>query len=293
MTNSSQPPTTEQPEKTTRRSWLKRTFFYGTAAIATGVGYSALEAGWLKIKQQRVAIPDLPSEWRGLRIAQLTDLHHGPYTGLDYISNAIRLANEQKPDLILLTGDYSHRHAKYVLPCIRELGELRAPLGVYTIPGNHEYYKGINTYYEALKLTDIRDLTNQSVTLRRNGSELALAGIDDYMCGQPNLVQAMASVKPGIPALLLCHNADAILEQTDPRVQLILSGHTHGGQINIPFYGPPVLPGGYRAPYIAGLYQTATSQIYVSRGIGSIVPPLRFNAPPELTILELDVAPAT
>ncbi len=290
MTNSSQPPTTTQPSKTTRRGWLKRTLLYGSAAIAAGVSYSALEAGWLTIKQQRVAIPGLPAEWRGLRIAQLTDLHHGPYTGLDYISNSIRLANEQKPDLILLTGDYSHRHAKYVLPCIRELGKLQAPLGVYTIPGNHEYYKGINTYHEALKLTDIRDLTNQSVTLRRNGSELALAGVDDHMMGQPNIAQAMSRVKPYQTTVLLSHNADAILNLDDPRVKLILSGHTHGGQISVPFYGPPFLPANYQAPYVAGLYSTPTAQIYVSRGIGTIVPPLRFNAPPELTILEFDGA---
>lgn len=283
-------PSTPSPAKSTRRSWLKRTFLYGTAAIAAGVGYSAIEAGWLTIKNQRVAIPGLPTEWRGARIAQLTDLHHGPFTGLEFISKAIRLANEQKPDLILLTGDYSHRDGKYVLPCIRELGELRAPLGVFTIPGNHEYYKGIHTYYSALRLTDIRDLTNQATILHRDGAPLGLAGIDDYMCSRPNLAQAMSSLPADLPTLLLCHNADAILEQNDPRVKLTLSGHTHGGQINIPFYGPPILPGQYRAPYIAGLYDTPTAQIYVSRGIGTIMPPLRFNVPPELTILELDVA---
>lgn len=283
-------PSSQQPAKTTRRGWLKRAFFYGTATVAAGVGYSALEAGWLTIKRQRIAIPGLPPEWRGVRIAQLTDVHHGPYTGLEYIAHAVQLANEQQPDLVLLTGDYSHRSAKYILPCIRELGDLRAPLGVFTIPGNHEYYKGIHLYHDALRLTDIRDLTNQSVILRRRGAELALAGIDDHMCGQPNIAQAMSAVKSDLPTLLLSHNADAILNLGDPRVKLILSGHTHGGQVSIPFYGPPYLPGNYQAPYIAGLYQTPTAQIYVSRGIGTIVPPLRFNAPPEVTILELDVA---
>lgn len=277
--------------KTTRRGWLKRAFWYGTAAVAAGVGYSAIEAGWLTITKQRVALPGLPPEWRGLRIVQLTDVHHGPFTGLEYITHAVQLANEQQPDLILLTGDYSHRDRKYILPCIRELGDLRAPLGVFTIPGNHEYYKGIHLYHEALRLTDIRDLTNKSVILRRGGAELALAGIDDHMCGQPNIAQAMSRVPSELPALLLSHNADAILDLSDPRIKLILSGHTHGGQISIPFYGAPYLPGQYQAPYIAGLYKTPTAQIYVSRGIGTITPPLRFNAPPELTILELDVAP--
>ena len=290
MTNTNQPPTPAPPAKTTRRGWLKRTLLYGAAAAAAGVGYSALEAGWLTIKQQRVALPGLPAEWRGVRIAQLTDVHHGPFTGLEYIANAVTLANAQKPDLILLTGDYSHRHSKYILPCIRELGELRAPLGVYTIPGNHEYYKGIHLYHEALRFTDIRDLTNESVILRHRGAELALAGIDDHIMGWPNIAQALANVKSELPTLLLSHNADAILNLDDPRVKLILSGHTHGGQVSIPFYGAPFLPGDYQAPYVAGLYQTPTAQIYVSRGIGTISPPLRFNAPPELTILELDVA---
>jgi predicted MPP superfamily phosphohydrolase len=258
--------------------------------MAAGLGYSAVEASWLTMSNQRIAIPGLPSEFRGLRIVQLTDLHHGPFTGLEFIARAVQLANEQQPDLILLTGDYSFRERKYVMPCIRELGDLRAPLGVYTIPGNHEYYKGIQLYHDSLRLTDIRDLTNQSVILRRRGAELALAGIDDHMMGQPSIERALSNVKSELPTLLMSHNADAILSLSDPRVKLILSGHTHGGQISIPFYGPPYLPGNYQAPYYAGLYQTPTAQIYVSRGIGTIFPPVRFNAPPELTILELDVA---
>jgi uncharacterized protein len=278
------------PPNATRRGWLKRTLLYGTTALAAGLAYSALEACWLTVTNQRVAIPGLPSEFQGLRIVQLTDLHHGPYTGLEFIARTVQLANEQQPDLILLTGDYSQRESKYVLPCIRELGDLRAPLGVYTIPGNHEYYRGIKLYHDALRLTEIRDLTNQSVILRRNGAELALAGIDDHMMGQPRIDRAMSHVKSELPTILLSHNADAILNLSDPRVKLILSGHTHGGQISIPFYGPPHLPETYQAPYIAGLYQTPTAQIYVSRGIGTIFPPLRFNAPPELTVLELDVA---
>jgi predicted MPP superfamily phosphohydrolase len=99
----------------------------------------------------------------------------------------------------------------------------------------------------------------------------------------------MSQVKSDLPTILLSHNADAILNLDDHRVKLILSGHTHGGQVSVPFYGPPFLPANYQAPYVAGLYSTPTAQIYVSRGIGTIVPPLRFNAPPELTILELDV----
>ncbi len=290
MTNSNQPLTTEPPAKTTRRGLLKRAFWYGTAAAAAGVGYSAIEAGWLTLKQVRVAIPGLPPEWRGARIAQLTDIHHGPFTGLDYIANAVKLTNEQQPDVVLLTGDFSHRHPKYVLPCFRKLAELQAPLGVFTIPGNHEYYEGIAHYYDGVDYAEFRDLTNRSTILRRNGAPLGLAGIDDYLVGQPNLDRAMSPLPVELPTLLLCHNADGILEQNDSRVKLILSGHTHGGQVNFPFYGPPYL-GGYRAPYIAGLYQTPrAAQIYVSRGIGTITPPLRFNAPPELTILELDVA---
>jgi predicted MPP superfamily phosphohydrolase len=127
------------------------------------------------------------------------------------------------------------------------------------------------------------------VQLTRDQQSLYFAGLDDYMWGRPNQTRAYDGLPRDACVLMLAHNPDIIQTISDPRIRLTCCGHTHGGQINLPLYGPPIKPFGYKSDYIAGMYDTPTAaKVYVSRGLGTILPPLRFNSPPEVTLITLE-----
>jgi uncharacterized protein len=273
----------------TRRRWIKRTLLWGIGAVAAGTTYSAIEASWITVERVTFSDPLIPTAWRGTKIVQLTDLHHGPVTGLPYIEKVVQQANALEPDIIFLTGDYPHRNPKYVAPCFEALSQLRAKQAIFSVPGNHDYYQHINNYRQAIARHQFTDLTNRHVQLTRDQQSLYIAGLDDYMWGRPNQTRAYDGIPREVCVLLLAHNPDIIQTINDQRIRLTCCGHTHGGQINLPLYGPPIKPFGYKSDYIAGMYDTPTAaKVYVSRGLGTILPPLRFNSPPEVTLITLD-----
>jgi predicted MPP superfamily phosphohydrolase len=238
------------------------------------------------VYRQRIVVPGLPPAFDGVRAAVLTDLHHGPWTGLPYIRAAIRVAGELNADLILLGGDYSHCSSQYIDPCVEALAELRAPLGMYAVLGNHDYYNNVAMTRAALERNKIELLLNSGVWLERHGQRLWLGGVDDYACGVPELEPALQGLKPNEPALLLSHNPDFVEEIKDPRVALTICGHTHGGQVVFPIVGAPIVPSRYGQKYLRGLIKADDHLVYVSRGVGTITPPVRFMDPPEVTLLE-------
>jgi len=273
--------------KRTRRSFLKRAI-WGTAGLLTaGLVYTGIEACWINVVRKKIAVPRLPLPWQGTTVALLTDLHHGPYTGLGYIRRIVELTNALEPDLIFLTGDYVHRDPKYIAPCQAVLADLRGKLGVYAVPGNHDYYEGIDRWLNALPKS-IQNVTNGGVWLDKQGTGLRIAGIDDLWNGKPDLAAALETTGALEACLLLCHNPDFVeIGLTDPRVSLVLSGHTHGGQAVFPLIGAPIVPSYFGQKYLHGLVQGPHALVYVSRGLGTITPPLRFCSPPELTLIEL------
>ena len=285
--------------RVTRRNFLRWTLGAGLAAAAAGagsVGYAfALEPGWLAVERVTVRVPGLPPALDGLTVAHLSDLHWGPYTGQPEIRTAVEKANAFAADLIVLTGDYVLQSAGYAAPCAQELAALRAPLGVFAIPGNHDYWTDIDVVTAQLRATRLTLLRNSSHRLEVGGAPLWLAGVDDVWEQHHDLDAALAGVPLGEPILLLVHEPDFADQaaQSPHCVFLQLSGHSHGGQVNLPFYGPPILPWLGRK-YPAGLQTVAgsTLQVYTSRGVGVIAPPLRFNCRPEVTLLTLAGAQA-
>lgn len=264
------------------------------ATGACGVAYTlALGQGWLAVEWVTVRIPGLPPGLEGLNLAHLSDLHWGPYTGQKEVQAAVALANAQAPDLIVLTGDYVLGSAKYAQPCSRELAALSAPLGVFAIPGNHDYCTDIGVVAADLRAAGLRLLRNASHRLEIEGTPLWLTGVDDIWEGHDDLDAALTVVPLGEPVLLLVHEPDfADLAARSPhRILLQCSGHSHGGQVNLPLIGPPVMPWlGQKFP--AGLQRVpgSTLQVYTNRGIGVTVPPVRFNCRPEVTLLTLSLA---
>lgn len=277
----------------TRRTFFRRTLQLGAAGVGivgAGVGYGFWEAFDVRIDRRAVRVPNLPAAFAGKSLAVLADLHHGPHVSLDFIRSAVRTTNALRPDLIALVGDYAHR-GPYVEaelpPCLEVLSELKAPLGVYAVPGNHDMGNDGRTYREEIARTPLTDLTNRATDLSLRGERLWLAGVDDKWWGQPDLHRALRGVPDGAAVILLCHNPDFMEEEPDPRVGLALSGHTHGGQVYLPGVGAPWMPSRYGMKYRHGLVQAPASWVFVSRGLGESGVPVRFGAPPEINLLTL------
>ncbi|MBX7103044.1 MAG: metallophosphoesterase [Gemmataceae bacterium] len=275
--------------KLTRRGWIRRIVRTAFASCVAAVAYGFGETFWLQVTRPRIRVPGLPPVFDGLTIAFLTDIHHGNYTGIDFVRRVVAATNALKPDLILLGGDYVHGRTgdDYFLPCLAALNELTAPFGVWSVPGNHDYWENIRRYYAAISHTQIHDLCNRGAWLNRGDSRIRLAGVDDHWCGRPDLQAALGDCGPDDVAILLCHNPDYIEERVaDPRVRLALCGHLHGGQVLLPFI-PPQVPSKYGAKYLKGLVQGPTTPVYVSRGIGTVSLPFRFRSRPEIALITL------
>lgn len=273
-----------------RRNFLK----LAAAGAAAGLGAAALGAGWATliepnwpvVEQIGVTLPRLPARLEGLRVAQLSDLHISSYTTAGDIERAAALAMRQSPDVIVLTGDFIWREVwQYAEELVEPLRTLRAPLGVYAVLGNHDHWEDAALATRVLGEAGVTLLLNQAVRLDA-GAPLWLAGLDDVWERKHDMAAALAGAPDDECKLLLVHEPDYADEAARYPVDLQLSGHSHGGQINLPGYGRPVLPYLGRK-YPAGLYQVGPLALYTNRGIGVIAPPVRFNCPPEVTLLTL------
>jgi predicted MPP superfamily phosphohydrolase len=264
-----------------------RTALGGAAGAALAAGcYGCFEAGWIQVDEIELAIPGLPTAFQGKRVAFLTDIHHGPYTDLNYLHSIVRTTQLGNPDLIVLGGDYCLRDAKYIAPCFDALGNLDAPMGVYGVLGNHDFRHGLSETRNCMKHAGVQELTNRGLVLHDRGDRFHLAGVDDLWTGEPRLKPALVNVKPGEKALVLSHNPDFCETLTDDRVGLVLSGHTHGGQVVFPGVSPFV-PSFYGDKYLRGVVQAPTTTVFVSRGLGTSIFPARFGSRPEINFITL------
>jgi predicted MPP superfamily phosphohydrolase len=255
-----------------------------------------IEPTWLELNCHDVAIADLPIEFAGFRIAQLSDFHCSRHVTPSYLSEAVDLALSQNPDLIVLTGDFIHRGYQYVGAVAAALGRLSAPAGVYAVLGNHDFSVrnalGFRRYRHlhravagALAAQGIRVLHNQSVSLTRGEAMLHLIGVDDLWSRVCDLASAFSGASPTVPRIVLAHNPRTVEHLNGERCDLMLSGHTHGGQINLPGVGRPTLSRKARK-FAAGMYRHNSTHLYVNKGVGFGFR-FRFGVRPEVAILRL------
>ena len=270
-----------------RRSFLKAAAFGGPAAAVGASAYGLYEAGAVVVERPEVTVPRLPAAFDGLRVAFLADIHHSPFVTLDFVAGIVRTTLALQPDVVVLGGDYSGKEAKYIGPCFEVLAALKAPLGVFGVLGNHDYWHGIAESHAGFRSSRVMELTNAGVWLERGSHRLRLAGVDDLWCGQISAVSALGDARPDDACVLVSHNPDFAEKLRDDRVGLVLSGHTHGGQLYVPGYGAPIVPSRYGQKYLKGLVQAPATQMYVSRGLGTSATPMRFRSPPELTLMTL------
>ncbi len=228
-------------------------------------------------------VPTLPPGLEGLRIGQISDIHLGmPHTERN-LEWAIEQMQFARPDLLALTGDMvGHRDGIMRLATL--LSRLNAPLGIYAVPGNHDYWEGIDDVRSALSICDIPLLLNEHRHLTWNDTDLWLAGTDDIWDGHYNLRAALRGIPSDGFKLLLSHAPDTADEAADHDVAVQLSGHTHGGHFRLPFLGAFSAPR-YGVRYIMGSHTVGRMALYVSRGLGGM--PLRLFCRPEITILTL------
>jgi len=276
----------------------------GTLGTAVGRGFE--EAQGLTVKKIVIPIAQLPPAFDGFVIAHLSDFHYHPIYTAKPIVKGIREANKLNPDVVVLTGDFvtipafgSRRRARAIdtiqaqaEPCAELLSQLRPGQGIYAVLGNHDQGSQPAVVTESLQNRGIRVLRNQSVSLERNGSRLWFAGVDDVLEGADNLLQAISGIPRRDTIILLAHEpdiADDVAAESPVSVQL--SGHSHGGQIRLPWTGPPYLPELARR-YPWGLRKVGDLSLYTNCGLGTFQLPIRLNCPPEVTLVRLVRAPA-
>jgi predicted MPP superfamily phosphohydrolase len=272
-----------------RRTFLKTALAATIPATGCAAAYGLFEAGWVRIDRRTLPLARLPDSFDGVQIAFLTDIHHGPFTSLDYVSAVIRTTLVLGPDVIVLGGDYSLKDGKYIRPCLDVHAALTAPLGVYGVLGNHDYWHGVAETRAALKAAHVEELTNRGVWLRRGSDRLRLAGVDDLWTGRADVQAALGDATRDDACLLISHNPDLAEVLHEPRVGLMLSGHTHGGQVVFPT-GAPFVPSRYGQKYLRGLVQAPETLIYVSRGLGTSGVPVRVACRPEINLITLKAA---
>jgi len=262
----------------------------GAAGLAA---YAFLvEPRWIQVTRTRIHLRSLPGPLEGLRIALLSDLHAGEGTPMWVIRRASELVMREAPDLIAITGDLIADDADSFHSVLDALGGLSAPLGVYAVPGNHDHTVGIDKWRQEIgEHPVIRNLTNMAVMRDVAGARLCIAGVDDLSSGDPTLNELPPPDRRDI-TVLLAHDPDQAerAKRAYDRVDLVLSGHTHGGQIRLPLVGALRNPSEGNL-YEEGLRRRPWTQVYVSRGVGTIHLPARFLCRPEVAILELTASP--
>ncbi|HEX8282007.1 MAG TPA: metallophosphoesterase [Pyrinomonadaceae bacterium] len=259
-----------------------RTIASGLAQIARA---AFAEPYQLAVERHTVGLKRLPRQLDGLRVVHLSDIHHSPFTGREQVERAVEVANSLQPDIVALTGDYVSHEREYVQPCADILGRLRARRGVYACLGNHDNWVDADLVTDLFKLAGIRVLNNEGFRFEDRGASFWLCGVQDTMVGLEDLPLALAGSSADEMKLLLAHNPVILRRAARAGCDLVLAGHTHGGQVTL--RSERSASGRVRRRILRGLGRRGETQIYVSRGLGTVVLPVRYGCPPEVTLLTL------
>ncbi len=263
---------------------------YGAGMLLAGWGVWGLRRR-VRLRTIEVAIPGLPPVFDGYRIAQLSDLHIGSFDRKPRGLAWVRQANAAGADLIAVTGDLVTSGTSFYQDVADLLGELRAPDGVFVVLGNHDQWDDARLA-DAIVARGPTVLRNEWRRIEREGAFFVLAGIDDRYTGKDDLARTLAD-RPAAPTVLLAHYPQFFEPAAERGVELVLSGHTHGGQIGLPLLGDRVNLARLGRQRPRGLFRLGASQLYVSAGLGTTGPPLRLGIAPEIAVLVLRAAKAS
>jgi uncharacterized protein len=283
----------------TRRKFFGLAAAAGVAAVA--VDSTAIEPNHPRIVRQQIALRRWPAQLEGFTIALLADFHYDPYFSEHPLHAAIGMVNGLQPDLIVLVGDFVsmpifddneeniEKAAHAAEPCARLLRQMQAPHGLWAVMGNHDSSTDPNVVTSALGTRGIQVLANQSVPIETRGARFWLSGVNDVLSETADLDATLRAVPGDEANILLAHEPDYADHVARYPVDLQLSAHSHGGQVRVPLVGPLYLPE-LGKKYVKGLCRLGALTLYTNAGLGTVGLPVRWNCPPEITLLTLSRA---
>ncbi len=249
--------------------------------------YCYLETYWIKIKKIELISNDIPKSFVGKKLVFVTDIHHGPFFSIERVRKLVKRINELQPDLILMGGDYVHREPKYIEPIFDEFKKLNSKYGIYAVLGNHDHWEDSELTRRMMIRNGIKVCDNKSYWIKIGDDSIKIGGVGDLWEDSQNLDSVINDLKKSDFSILISHSPDYLENLQTDLIDFTLSGHTHGGQMT--FFGlwAPMLPSKYGQKYRYGLKRFGDMQSYISSGIGTITPPLRFFCRPEIVLIEL------
>lgn len=259
------------------------------ASVLAGDAYVRyIEPNWVDINHLQLLLPRLPRSFDGYRIAQLSDIHMDGKIARERLKYAVRVINEQDPDLVVVTGDFVTRSPQsFETDLVSSLSALKPGDATVAVLGNHDHLSDPAMVRRIIRRSNIIELSNDVYTLSRGGEELHIAGVDDYVVHQDRFDLVLDRLPSEGAAILLAHEPDfACISAATERFDLQFSGHSHGGQVRLPFIGAPRLPK-YGMKYPIGLYHVNGMMLYTNRGLGLLPPHVRFDCRPEITVITL------
>jgi uncharacterized protein len=294
------PPQSGEKQRT-RFSVSRRKFIFGAAAVgaaAVGADSILLEPNHPRIVRQEITLRRWPEHLHGFTLALLSDFHYDSHFSVHPLKAAIGMVNDLHPDLIVLTGDFvtasafdgdEEKAAANAEPCAALLTQMHAPHGLWAVLGNHDWATDPDRVTQALNAENILVLANQSVAIEANGARFWLGGVSEILFRAADLDATLANIPREEATILLAHEPDYADYASRHPVDLQLSGHSHGGQIRLPFLPPLYLPEMARK-YYSGLYKVGPLTLYTNPGLGTMGVPIRWNCPPEITFITLHSA---
>ncbi len=240
----------------------------------------------IEVTRSEVFVDDLPDSFDGYRIAFLTDTHVARFVRRAFYRAVLEQVRDFAPDLVLFGGDFVSWHRDIPLAADLLTAGLQPRDGIFAVLGNHDYWTGAKEVIDAFGARGVQFLVNRSVRLRRGSDTLTLAGIDEVYRGEPDVGTALSGLDPHEPCIGASHHPDIIDLLDGRRIDLLLCGHTHGGQIRLPFFGAVVVPSRHEGEFASGFHRVRSVLMYVSRGMGAI-PPIRILCRPEVATFVL------
>jgi len=280
--------------KSMRRWTRRKTIFFSLicgALLLIFYGF-VIEPSRLVVRQTTINLPSWPAELKGLRIVTFSDLHPGqPHITISKIRKVVQTVNSMQPDLILMPGDFVENAFGIGMiepeATAAELKALKARNGVFAALGNHDWWYNAARVRDSLEIAGIRVLDNQAVKIELKGQSIWLAGFADEWEGNPKVNETLKQIADNWPIIAFTHNPD-LFPAIPKRVSLTIAGHTHGGQVALPFIGRAVVPSKFGQRYAIGHIIEDGKHLFVTPGIGTSIIPVRFGVPPEISLLTIN-----